>query len=623
MKKTAAGILLAGALVLGQVGAIASAFAAPESPDSNAAIFPKGAEESSAAIYLNDSWTGEANNAFGFATTQDAFVVGDWNGDGTDTIGARSQNWFHLRNTNADGALDHRFSYGRLGDQIFVGDWDGNGTDTLALRRGNTIFLQNSLAGGQADIAMDYGRVGDTILVGDWDGDGKDSFAVRRGATYFFRNTLSSGVSEDVIIYGREADDVITGDWDGDHRDTLAVRRGNHYFISNVIASGPADWEVYYGRASDEVLVGDWNADAKDTLGVVRRDGSIPQLLSAHNPRGVVDGVKPVGADAIAVSGWTFDADSTKPLKVQISVDSNPVMVLASISRPDVKNAFGLSFDTTGFERTLPVARGTHRVCVTAVNEGLGTNSLLGCSDVTVPETVNPVDPNKNFVAGDIISDAKMFSGPTMNAAQIQDFLTGKNPSCTPGQEACLKDYRKPTADMTAAYCQPYVGSADESAAEMIYKSATACGVNPQVLIVMLQKEQGLVTAKGAQLTTTKYDQALGFRCPNTGQCEGQYAGFSNQLYSAASRLVQYGEEPNRFSYRAGGTYQIAYNPAPSCGSSAVTMNNRATAALYNYTPFQPNAAALANMSGTGDSCSAYGNRNFWRTYTQWFGLTH
>lgn len=28
----------------------------------------------------------------------------------------------------------------------------------------------------------------------------------------------------------------------------------------------------------------------------------------------------------------------------------------------------------------------------------------------------------------------------------------------------------------------------------------------------------------------------------------------------------------------------------------------------------------MSNLYGTGDSCSAYGNRNFWRMYTDWFG---
>ncbi|MGO1740005.1 MAG: sialidase family protein, partial [Actinomycetaceae bacterium] len=64
---------------------------------------------------------------------------------------------------------DHEFSYGRPGDQVLVGDWDGDGDDTLAVRRGNAYYLTNSLYGGDADVELTYGRASDTVLVGDWD----------------------------------------------------------------------------------------------------------------------------------------------------------------------------------------------------------------------------------------------------------------------------------------------------------------------------------------------------------------------------------------------------------------------------------------------------------------------
>ncbi len=55
---------------------------------------------------------------------------------------------------------------------------------------------------------------------------------------------------------------------------------------------------------------------------------------------------------------------------------------------------------------------------------------------------------------------------------------------------------------------------------------------------------------------------------------------------------------------------------------SNVNIVNLATAALYDYTPYQPNAAALAAGYGTGDSCSSYGNRNFYLYFNDWFGTT-
>src|SRR5699024_261440 len=38
--------------------------------------------------------------------------------------------------------------------------------------------------------------------------------------------------------------------------------------------------------------------------------------------------------------------------------------------------------------------------------------------------------------------------------------------------------------------------------------------------------------------------------------------------------------------------------------------------------PYQPNRAALNAGYGTGDGCSAYGNRNFYNYFTDWFGST-
>ena len=63
----------------------------------------------------------------------------------------------------------------------------------------------------------------------------------------------------------------------------------------------------------------------------------------------------------------------------------------------------------------------------------------------------------------------------------------------------------------------------------------------------------------------------------------------------------------------------IQYNPDAACGGSWVYIENQATASLYNYTPYQPNQGALDAGAGTAH-CGAYGNRNFWRFFNEWFG---
>ncbi|WP_414171167.1 hypothetical protein [Clavibacter tessellarius] len=113
-----------------------------------------------------------------------------------------------------------------------------------------------------------------------------------------------------------------------------------------------------------------------------------------------------------------------------------------------------------------------------------------------------------------------------------------------------------------------------------------------------------------------------GYGCPDTAACDSLYYGFFNQVYNAAHQFKVYQSTPTRWNYQAGRSNRILWHPNADCGSSQVTIRNQATAGLYIYTPYQPNAAALRNLYGTGDSCSSHGNRNFWRLYTDWFGST-
>jgi hypothetical protein len=127
------------------------------------------------------------------------------------------------------------------------------------------------------------------------------------------------------------------------------------------------------------------------------------------------------------------------------------------------------------------------------------------------------------------------------------------------------------------------------------------------------------------------YDYALGMSCPDTSAgCSKSAAGFFYQLYKGAGQLQWYGDPRGSFTYLKVGSnitrrYQAANvesSKGINCGAKTFQLKSQATAALYYYTPYTPNDAALKNLYGTGDSCSAYGNRNFWRFYTDWFGST-
>ncbi|MFZ1301786.1 MAG: RICIN domain-containing protein [Candidatus Microsaccharimonas sp.] len=275
----------------------------------------------------------------------------------------------------------------------------------------------------------------------------------------------------------------------------------------------------------------------------------------------------------------------------------------------------------------------------------------------TLPQNTSALS-GADFNAGRIIDDSIFYDANSMNVSQIQQFLNSKVPICdtngtsiatdrgsnlTRAQYAnymytnhignnweywhqppytCLKDYQQNVPQMEAAsgLCGG-ISNGTRTSAQIIKTIADACGINPQVLLVLLEKEQSLVT--DVWPLQNQYNKATGFDCPDSAPCDPAYAGFFYQVYYAARQFKVYQAYPQNYNYVAGRTNRIYYNPdLTRCGSSQVYIENQATAALYIYTPYRPNQAALDNLNGTGDSCSAYGNRNFWRLFSSWFGST-
>src|SRR5690625_3074267 len=231
------------------------------------------------SYHLSDSTSRHTAHVLTYGRPGDDTLVGDWDGDGVDTLAVRRGSTYHFTNSFRGGDADVVVTYGRPDDVVLVGDWDGDGVDTLAVRRGKTYHVKDSLDGGPADRVVTFGRAQDEVLVGDWNGDGTDSLAVRRGADYHVSDLLRSGPADRVVRYGRADDEVYVGDFTGSGRDALAVRRGAAYHLLHELRSGPADRRVMFGRPGDAALVGDWDGDGTDSLGVRRTSevGSAPE----------------------------------------------------------------------------------------------------------------------------------------------------------------------------------------------------------------------------------------------------------------------------------------------------------------------------------------------------------
>jgi hypothetical protein len=273
---------------------------------------------------------------------------------------------------------------------------------------------------------------------------------------------------------------------------------------------------------------------------------------------------------------------------------------------------------------TLPanaVPRGVLSTAAASADRALtavaGETAGATATDASTTSRAAAADPDPaDFDPGLIISDYNFFNAHAMTVDEIQDFLEAR--SCSPRDDSpCLWEYRQTTEtqpDQGAGHCTAYTGAANERASRILAKVATACNVSPEVLLVLLQKEQSLLTTPGA----SGYLRATGYGCPDTADCNTKYFGFFNQVYSAAWQFRQYTQEPER-AYKIG-TVDVGFHPNAACGTAPIDIRNQATANLYNYTPYQPNASLLAAAKAEGDACSAYGNLNFWTLYNRWFG---
>ncbi len=201
--------------------------------------------------------------------------------------------------------------------------------------------------------------------------------------------------------------------------------------------------------------------------------------------------------------------------------------------------------------------------------------SLLTLIALLVPYSVLAVEFNPN----NIISTEQLIDYRSMSKTRIQSFLEKQN--------GTLKDYNY------------NVYGVAKPASDIIYDAAQFYQINPKYLLVLLQKEQSLISDPDP--TEGQYDWATGYAvcdsCSKSDPAIQKYRGFFNQVNWAARRNRQYIDEAGRWHYKVGGTYNI--------DGISVTMENQATVNLYTYTPH------------------IHGNQNFHRLWYSWFNTQY
>ncbi|HET7060329.1 MAG TPA: hypothetical protein VFH99_03390 [Candidatus Saccharimonadales bacterium] len=195
----------------------------------------------------------------------------------------------------------------------------------------------------------------------------------------------------------------------------------------------------------------------------------------------------------------------------------------------------------------------------------------------------------------------------------------------------------------------------------MIATAAQVYGINPQALLVTLQKEQGLVSG-GAGFCDNgdenKYAAAMGYGCPDSGTVHSYSgislykrgsvehtstgstcvnsaaaAGFSQQVIRAAW-LLKFGQQRSLGNVGwavVGGPWNNSDDPSTPYGGPMTQGNlSRGDGSSTTFYDGYTTIDGVATHMDTGATAALYwytphfhGNQNFFNLFSGWFGSTH
>jgi len=198
------------------------------------------------------------------------------------------------------------------------------------------------------------------------------------------------------------------------------------------------------------------------------------------------------------------------------------------------------------------------------------------------------IDPK--FNPNLILSDEELMDVDSLSLQQIQTFLQNKNSYLanysTVNAHGTVKTAAEIIYDASRNNfdCAGVELSASPTEAEKQLKCRKITTVSPKFLLVLLQKEASLI--ENPSPAQARLDWATGYGCPDNWTCNPYYKGFGKQVNSASLQFLAYVNEQYRYTYKAGQTYTFT-NPYGTISNEEMTVTpaNKATAALYNYTP--------------------------------------
>src|SRR3989344_2958472 len=216
-----------------------------------------------------------------------------------------------------------------------------------------------------------------------------------------------------------------------------------------------------------------------------------------------------------------------------------------------------------------------------------------------------------------LISDERFADTATLGGADgIQKFLESRGSVLANASPDFIAKLREPgDTDLKSRLPdpRPNVGRL-RTAAELIYDASISAGLNPQVVLVTLQKEQSLIdgqfdTERGLRRAL---DKALGFGCPDDGGCSDIFLGFYHQLFgnfdSAGNRYIgMFMSLARSFNFEVGGV-RVGRGPTVDAANNAFGNGNRVRTSrkgdvlTLENTQGSPNNAPATQIVTFGDS---------------------
>ncbi|MCE9673268.1 hypothetical protein LY474_36220 [Myxococcus stipitatus] len=174
-----------------------------------------------------------------------------------------------------------------------------------------------------------------------------------------------------------------------------------------------------------------------------------------------------------------------------------------------------------------------------------------------------------------LLEDSHLLGHQWVTAAQVQAFLVQ--------QGSYLATYKDPAFS-------------NKTAATLIVERSTAYGISPVYMLARIQVESSLVQSG----TSTNLAKATGCGCPDSSGCDAQYTGFGKQVECSAKKLRGYFTDLDAGRATVSGwkvgTAKATLDPC------TVTPTNKATAALYTYTPWVGAYATQCGRTTVGGS---------------------